>query len=284
MDLSPIDRDVRVNGIDLRIALWGELADPAKTVLMVHGLTANSRSWVKLGPALAEQGWCAIGLDLRGRGRSEKPASGYGIPFHVNDLLAVIRELGLERPHLVGHSLGARIGIWMAALYPHSISKLVLIDTGAILPADTYVAIAPALARLDRTYESRTAYLESMLGTKHLNDSPVWRDYYNYDAEDQPDGTVRSSVPKTAIEEENAVNFFLQIEPLPPYIKAPTLITRATIGLLGGDAGLVLPLSEAERMRAQIPESRIVSIENSNHYTIVSSDDFVTATVSFLSE
>jgi pimeloyl-ACP methyl ester carboxylesterase len=283
MNSAPIDRDMRVNGIDLRIAMWGELTDPGKAVLMVHGLTANSRSWTKLGPALADQGLCAIGLDLRGRGRSEKPANGYGIPFHVNDLLAVIRELGLQQPHLVGHSLGARIGIWMAALYPRSISKLVLIDAGAILPADTYVAIAPALARLDTTYESRTAYLETMLGTKKLNDSPVWRDYYDYDAEIQPDGTVRSSVPKAAIDEENAVNFFLQIEPLPPYIKAPTLIARATIGLLGGESGQVLPLSEAERMQAQIPDSRVISIDNSNHYTIVTSDDFVTATLEFLS-
>jgi pimeloyl-ACP methyl ester carboxylesterase len=160
----------------------------------------------------------------------------------------------------------------------------VLIDAGAVLPADTYMAIAPALARLGTTYESRTAYLETMLGTKHLDDVPLWRDYYDYDAEDEPDGTVRSSVSKSVIDEENAVNFFLQIEPLPPYIKVPTLIARATIGLLGGEAGQVLPLAEAERMHAQIADSRVVSIENSNHYTIVSRDDFVTATLTFLSE
>ena len=284
MSDSPTDRDVWVNGIDLRIATWGELTDPAKSVLMVHGITANSRSWAKLGPALARHGWYAVGLDLRGRGRSAKPPSGYGIPFHVNDLLAVIRELGLERPHLVGHSLGARIGIWMAALYPQSISKLVLVDAGGVLPADTLQAIAPALARLDAVFESRAAYLETMLGIKKLDDSPIWGAYYDYDAEDQPDGTVRSSVSKAAIDEENAVNFFTQIEALPQYIKAPTLIARATIGMLGGDAGQLLPLAEARRLQSQIAGSQLVSIENSNHYTIITNDSFVTAALSFLEE
>ncbi len=282
MGSGPIDRDVHVNGIDLRLAIWGESNDPANSVLLVHGLTANSRSWAALGPALADAGMRAIALDLRGRGRSAKPASGYGIPFHVNDLLAVIRELGLDRPHLVGHSLGARIGIWMAALYGHSIGKLVLVDAGAILPPDTLQAISPALSRLGAVYPSRGAYLDAVLGQSPMRESPIWRAYYDYDAEEAADGSVRSSVPKAAIDEENGVNYFIQLDALPAYIKAPTLIARATDGLLGGEAGLLLPMSEAERMQGMIPESEIVSIENANHYTIVTSEAFVSAVVDFL--
>jgi len=283
MSVAPVDRDLHVNGITLRAAVWGNF-DPDRAVLLAHGLTANSRSWAKLGPALAEAGWCAIGLDLRGRGRSDKPASGYGLPFHVNDLLAISRELGLNRPHLVGHSLGARIGIWMAALYPHSLAKLVLIDAGAILPPDAYQAISPALGRLGAVYPSREAFLDTVLAPVGLTDSSFWRDYFDYEAEEAPDGTVRSNVPKAAIDEENGVNFFIQLDTLPAYIKAPTLIARATVGLLGGEAGQLLPMSEAERMQSLIPESRIVSINGSNHYTIMTNDDFVGSVVAFLKE
>ncbi len=283
MTNGPVDRDLQINGIRLRVAIWGELSDPSRAVLLAHGLTANSRSWALLGPALAEAGLCAIALDLRGRGRSDKPASGYGIPFHANDLLAVSRELRLDRPHVIGHSLGARIGIWLAALYPQSLGKLVLVDAGATLPPDTFQAISPALSRLGAVYPSREAYLDQVMNPE-MRDSPIWRAYYDYDAEVAADGTVRSSVPKSAIDEENGVNFFTQLDALPAYIKVPTLIARATVGLLGADAGQLLPMAEAERMQSMMADAKIASIPESNHYTIVTSDEFVRQTVDFLGD
>jgi pimeloyl-ACP methyl ester carboxylesterase len=279
---APNERDIEVNGITIRTVTWGALADPGRAVLLVHGITANSRTWFRLGPVLAERGWFPIAVDLRGRGRSGKPAHGYGVPFHVNDLLGVSDALGIERPHLIGHSLGARIGIWFAALYPHRIGKLALVDAGGILPADTFEAIAPALKRLGAVYPSRAAYLEAMLSSPHIPNEPIWADYYGYDAEEHADGTVTSGVPKAAIDEENAVNYFSQIDALPPYIKAPTLIVRASDGLLGGERGQLLPQSEAERLQGQIAGSQVVTISGTNHYTIVVSDQFIEAAAAFL--
>src|SRR5574340_1220223 len=99
-----------VNGINLHYVTWGEFTRPERAVLLVHGLTANHLEWAKLGPALAEQGWFAVASDLRGRGQSEKPPHGYGIPYHVNDLLALCDVLNLSQVQLIGHSLGAQIG------------------------------------------------------------------------------------------------------------------------------------------------------------------------------
>ena len=67
---TPNERDIEVNGITLRVVTWGEMSDPARAVLLVHGITANSRTWVRLGPLLAARGWFPIAIDLRGRGRS----------------------------------------------------------------------------------------------------------------------------------------------------------------------------------------------------------------------
>ncbi len=281
---APNERDIAVNGISLRTVTWGRMPDPGRAVLLVHGITANSRTWFRLGPVLAERGWYPVAVDLRGRGRSGKPAHGYGVPFHVNDLLALIDALGLVRPHLIGHSLGARIGIYLAALHPGHLGKLALVDAGGILPADTWEAISPALARLGARYPSRDAYLEAVLASPYIPSDDFWSAYYAYDAEEQPDGTVMSSVPKAAIDEENAVNFFCQIDALPPYIKAPTLIVRATEGLLGGERGQLLPASEAERLRGEIADSRVVEIPETNHYTVVASDRFNEAICAFLDE
>src|SRR5437660_9697641 len=97
----------------LHYATWGEYTDPEHVVLLVHGLTANHRTWTVLAPALANQGWFVVAPDLRGRGLSARPAHGYGLPLHAGDLLTLLDSLKLSMIHVVGHSLGAIIGLYL---------------------------------------------------------------------------------------------------------------------------------------------------------------------------
>ena len=278
------DRDVVVNGIQLRVATWGEPSDAKHAVILVHGLTANSRSWFELGPVLAEQGWFVIAPDLRGRGRSAKPRHGYGLAFHADDLLGLRDALGVQTVDLVGHSLGARVGLYLAAVHPSRIHRLILVDAGGTLPPDAYEAIAPALARLGERFPSMDAYLATMRATTRLPWEPFGERYYRYDAETRPDGSITSSVPATAITEESLASYFTRTETLPDHVKAPTLIVRATVGLLGGERGQILPRAEADRMLAAIPGSRLVEIPDTDHYTVVLAERFASEVLRFLGE
>ncbi len=276
--------DVQVNGITLRVESWGRFTSPDRTVLLVHGITANSQYWVDFGPVLAEHGWFAIAPDLRGRGRSAKPPHGYGLPFHVDDLLSLCDHFGVPVVRFVGHSLGALIGLYLAAVHPARVARLVLVDAGGKLPADTMQAIGPALARLGTLYPSLTAYLDTMLSAPHLTRDAFWERYYRYDAEVQADGTVLSGVPKAAIAEEQATMFLIRSDVLPEFVKVPTLIVRATEGLLGGDRGQILPAAEAERLRSLIADSRLLEIPGSNHYTAALTETFAQSVTGFLAE
>ncbi len=277
-----IEHDLDVNGITLHYMTWGELSQPERTVLLIHGLTASSQEWSLLGPALAEQGWYAIAPDLRGRGLSSKPSHGYGIPYHANDLLGLCDALGLSRVHVIGHSLGALIGLFLAAIHPARIGKLVLVDAGGKIPEDALQTIAASLKRLGQVYPSLDAYLEERKQTPVHTWNPFWEAYYRYDAQVHPDGSVTSRVSKAAIDEENAVNFCLRTEVLPSYVRALTLIARAALGVLGPEQGLILTAEEAERVRGIIPNSRLVTIPNSNHYTIILAAEFRQAVLDFL--
>jgi len=278
------ERDITANGVSLRVVTWGRPTGPDRAVLLVHGITANCRTWADLGPALAARGWFAIAPDLRGRGRSAKPPHGYGIPIHTHDLLALGDAFELPAFHVVGHSLGALIGLYLAALHPERLRRLVLVDAGGTLPPDTYAAIAPALARLGETYPSLEAYLAAMRETSRLPWEPFGERYYRYDAETRPDGTVVSSVPKGAIAEEQAAAYFTRTDALPAFVKAPTLIVRATVGLLGEERGQILPRTEAERLLGAIPSSRLLEIAGSDHYTVVLTDPFAREVAAFLEE
>lgn len=272
----------KVNGINLHYVTWGEFTLPEHAVLLVHGLTASYLEWSLLGPAFAEKGWFAIAPDLRGRGQSEKPPHGYGIPYHANDLLALCDAHNLPSVHIVGHSLGAQIGYFLAAIHPKRLEKLVLVDTGGRVPPDALQAIGPALERLGKTYPSLDAYLQERKQSPAHIWNPFWEAYYRYDAEVHPDGTVTSRVPRTVIDEEIQVNTSLNPDILLSRIQAPTLIARAPLGTLAPDRGFLMAPDEAERVKGIIADSSVVEISNTNHYTIILSEVFNREVLSFL--
>jgi pimeloyl-ACP methyl ester carboxylesterase len=281
-DIAMTPHFLEVNGITLHYVTWGELSRPERAVLLVHGLSASHREWSQLGPPLAEQGWFAIAPDLRGRGQSDKPPHGYGIPYHVNDLLALCDSLSLPSVHLIGHSLGAQIGYFLAAIHPKRLGRLVLVDAGVRVPADVLQIIGPSLQRLGLVYPSLDAYLQERQQSPVHPWNAFWEAYYRYDAQVHPDGTVTSRVPKAAIEEELMVNMTINIDMLLPRIQAPTLITRAALGTLAPDRGFILPAEEAERVRGIIVSSHVVEIPDTNHYTIILSEVFTHEVLAFL--
>ena len=275
--------DLDVNGITLRYVTWGQFSRPERAVLLIHGLTSNSQAWNRLGPILAAQGCFALAPDLRGRGLSARPPHGYGIPYHANDLLALCDALDLPTVHVVGHSLGAQITIFLAAIHPRRVGRIVLVDAGGKLPADAISAIAPALARLGTVYPSLDAFLQTMQQAPVYQWNTFWERHYRYDAEVHTDGTVTSRVPKAAIAEEIAVNSFAtRLDTLTERIHAPTLIVRAALGLLGPDRGYILPAEEAGRLRDVIAGSRVTVIPEANHYTVLLSDVFNRDVAAFL--
>jgi pimeloyl-ACP methyl ester carboxylesterase len=265
---------LEANGIHLHYATWGQF-NVERAVLLVHGLTNNHMVWSELGPTLAGQGWYPIAPDLRGRGWSSKPPHGVGIPYHVNDMLALCDALGLPRVHFVGHSLGALIGYFLAAIHPQRLGRFVAIDVGGHPSPHILDILGPALARLGQTYPSLDAYLQNIRKTSSAvhpwND--FWERYYRFDADVQRDGTVTLRASKAAIEEEMAVNATIHHDVLFQAIKAPTLLLRAGQGTYQPD-WFVLPEQEAERVHGLIKGSVVEVIPDGNHYTIILSKVF----------
>lgn len=113
-----------VNGIEVYYEQTGQGPD----VVMVHGLAANHAFWyLRIVPLLKEHFRITV-LDLRGHGLSSMPESGYTTRAMADDLSGLAEVLGLSRPHLVGHSLGAAVILHFAILYPERAASLTLID------------------------------------------------------------------------------------------------------------------------------------------------------------
>jgi N-formylmaleamate deformylase len=129
-------------------------------VLVLPGITSPAITWEFVARELMSEATVYV-LDLRGRGLSDVPEWGYTLPDYAADVTAVVRELGLERPVLLGHSLGARIAAAAAASHPGLTRGLILIDPPLSGPGrDPYPTTLEAFQRQLREAQAGTTVHE----------------------------------------------------------------------------------------------------------------------------
>ncbi|MGD8992513.1 MAG: alpha/beta hydrolase [Desulfobacterales bacterium] len=265
---EPIMKKVNGDGIKIQLAVW---EGAGSQVLCVHGLTANCRCWDVMASALTPENKL-LAIDLRGRGRSDKPSTGYAMRHHIQDILCVLDDLEQEKMVLMGHSLGAFISLAFAAHYPERTEKVILMDGGGQLTQDQWekvtVAIKPSLDRLGQVFSSFDAYVTLMKQAPFLQPwSQAIQNYFQYESE-AVEGGVRSRINPANIQEE--IKNIQQEIPAAyyPKVTCPVLILRATNGILSCD-DLVLPESAVEKMVSEISNAHCVNIEGSNHFSIL---------------
>lgn len=115
---------VKANGITLHYQRSGGEKPP---VVLCHGFSDCHVAWTRTAQAL-EDAFDLVMVDARGHGYSDKPEAGYSATDHAADVVALIESLSLNKPTLIGHSMGARTVAQLAADYPHLPSRIVLED------------------------------------------------------------------------------------------------------------------------------------------------------------
>jgi len=124
-------REVEAGGLRLRYVELGEGA--GVPVLLLHGFGADLNTWMFTQPALAD-GRRVIALDLPGHGGSAKELRGADAESFAATIGQAADALGVERMHLVGHSMGGGIAISFALRQPERIATLSLIASASLGP------------------------------------------------------------------------------------------------------------------------------------------------------
>jgi pimeloyl-ACP methyl ester carboxylesterase len=102
-------------------------AGSGKPLVMLHGLGATKAEFLPSVPALAPHGFRTIAIDLPGFGDSAKPfPAAYDARFFARWVAATLDSLGLERTHLLGHSMGGRVALEVGMRHADRIDRLVL--------------------------------------------------------------------------------------------------------------------------------------------------------------
>jgi pimeloyl-ACP methyl ester carboxylesterase len=129
------------DGVSLAYTDTGAGAPP---LLFIHGWCCDRTHWREQVLAFQDRHW-TVAVDLRGHGASDKPDQDYGIGLFVDDVAWLCREIGLEEPVIVGHSMGGIIGLNLVRKHPTLARALVMVDSPAIPLPDALRTTAEAV-------------------------------------------------------------------------------------------------------------------------------------------
>lgn len=238
---------VLANGI--RIHYWR--TGGAKPVLvMAHGSSDDALCWTNLAREFQDQ-YDIVMFDARGHGLSDPPTPSDPPDVQVEDLAGLIKELKLDRPILMGHSMGSSSVARFAAKYPDVARAVILEDPGLVRPA------TPAAGAMAQTPEQRRATIlarnnatEEELVAGCMKNSPKWgQSECEFWAPSK-----RRHHPATVA---NAPSPLPPVSELFPKITVPTLVLKADAQ---GDLR-----KQNEEVASRLPRGKIVHIEGAGH-------------------
>ena len=227
-----------------------------KSLLFIHGLGARADRWRHNLGAVADAGRRAIALDLPGHGFAAKDATfPHGMPAYADFVRAAIRGLELDRPVLVGTSLGGHIAAAVACAAPDLVSGLVLIGSTGLFPIGDEARERLASRAVDRSIpgiesKAKTVFFDPSLASERfiteehrVNNSPGADAVFNVLAE-----YFRRRLDADAVGERLA-----QMKPRPP------------IQLVWGAQDRSVPLAIGQAAARLLAPAPLAVIENAAH-------------------
>lgn len=251
---EPEDRFLRIGDQLVHV----EMAGAGPPLVLVHGFGASTYSWRLVMPRLAES-FRVIAVDLSGFGYTQRLAdrARYTREAQGELILAVMKALGVDSAHLMGHSYGGGISLWIAWKHPERVRSLVLVDSSA--PTYSYdrrsraAAFRPLTAFYLRTWVLRPSIVRKALLRSFYDDSLVtpelvqayWERVRIEGVIDAYHGLtvpVRGPVEKVALEE----------------IRVPTLV-------VWGAEDQLISAESGRRAAARMPNAEFALLEKTGH-------------------
>jgi pimeloyl-ACP methyl ester carboxylesterase len=247
--------------------LWYDVHGAGEPLLLIHGQSLDHEMWEGVYTDLAEH-HRVVRMDLRGTGGSDAPVDGpYSMELLAGDALAVLDDLGIDRAHVYGFSMGGKVAQTLAASAPERVGALVL---GSTAPGGDNEVERPHHAsvalRKANTEEGRDLIA-------HLFYTPEWADSH-------PE-TVARILPRNPLRAQRR-HYEASLKhdgwDRLPLIQAPTLVVH-------GEDDELTPVANAELLAERIPDARTLILPGARHgYPHEAAPKATEAVVDFLAD
>ena len=260
---------VHANGIDINYEVQGE----GEPMVLIPYLAADQACYAFQVAEYAKYFTC-FSVDLRGAGLSSKPEGSYTTELLAEDIAGFMAEAGIERAHVFGLSLGAAVGMWLAARHPDRVKTLSLhsawdrTDPFLRVVVEGWRVMAEALGSVTEMvikgifpwcftpefYAARPEYIDSLADFVRSRPMPP------------VDAMIRQSAAVLSHDASEVLGD----------IQAPTLVTF-------GRHDAVTSTRFADPIRSAIPASELIVFEDCAHTAIYQNpDEFNQQTLTFL--
>ena len=244
---------VEANGIRLHYTRSG---GDKPAVVLAHGVTDAGPCWTRVAWALAPD-YDVTMVDARGHGLSDAPERGYGPAEQAEDLAAVIAALELDRPEVLGHSMGAATALVLAGTHPNVPSAILLEDpptwwTGRTATPDTLERL---VGMRERALNLKRKTREALIADQRA-EQPGWADS---ELEPWADAKQRFSLSVLSVfDRDNAAS-----------VDWPAVLRRITCPplLITADParGAIVTTESADLLQALVPQLEIAHVPEAGH-------------------
>lgn len=252
-------KQVQVDEFDVHYYEGG--SKDAETILMIHGFGADKDNWLRFAKPLTSK-YHVIALDLPGFGDSSKLDASYDVGTQTERLAAFSKQLGLNKLHLIGNSMGGHIAALYAARYPEQVLSVALLDNAGIT--------SPVKSEMFQRIERGEA--NPLL----VNNAADFNNMLNFVFVKQPlipdalkQHFAEKSIANRPLNEKifsSLRDRYIPLEPELSKIQAPTL-------LLWGDQDRVLDISSIAVMQPLLKQSTVVIMKDCGHVPMLERPD-----------
>ena len=244
-------RQIEVDGLSIHYYQGGP--STGETLLMIHGFGANRDNWLRFSRAFTSR-YQVIALDLPGFGESDKPDARYDVATQTERLHAFIQALKIDKPHLIGNSMGGHIAALYAARYPQQLRSVALLDNAGVMsPQKSEMFSMIERGEPNPLVVRKAEDFDKLMKFVFVNPPPL------------PDSLKRHFAEQSMANQNHYDKIFSQLrdhyvplEPELPKIQAPTL-------LLWGEQDRVLDVSSIEVMKPLLAKPSVVIMKDCGH-------------------
>lgn len=233
---------VKVGGLSVGFEVSGKGRD----VLLLHGWGSDRRVWAGVAKCL-DKDFRVITPDLPGFGESEHPERVWDLDEYAELTVGITQELGLDRPVVIGHSMGGAVAVKMAVKYPNLLGKLVLVSCSGVREKSIKKLIGWGLAKSGK-------WMLGLLGLHAVEGVMRGWLYEILGERDYLESGVNQRTFLKVVKED--------IRRVLPEVKTPTL-------LIWGEKDKETPLRFGRMMNSLILESRLVVLREAGHFPFV---------------
>lgn len=238
---------LKVHDVQLHYELEGDANN--EVILFLHGLGSSTRDWEAQLPHFRSR-YRLLAIDMRGHGRSDKPAGPYSMKQFARDVIGVLDALKIDRVHVVGLSMGGMIAFQLAVDYPQRLQSMTIINSGPAVVVRTFK---------DRIGVWMRFGIVRLLGMRKMGETLAKRLFVDADQEALRQTFIQrwsENDPRAYLDAMRAIVGWSVADHI-GRLKIPTLIVAADQDYT--------PVAAKEAYIAQMPNATLKIIENARH-------------------